>query len=498
MNQETGQRIRKILRRAAAVLLCAAVFLLIFPAGAVQAGSADDDSLTGASGEVPMYRLYNLSTGEHLFTADEHEKKVLTETYHWRYEGIGWYAPASGTPVYRLYNTSTGEHFYTMDRNERRVLISQYRWTDENLAFYSDDGHRYPVYRQFNAAASPRACHNYTGDTNEVRVLTGNHGWKNEGVCWYGTREGEKAKTQGRGMYGVLSVSGTDLTDVYGNAVRLKGISTHGIAWYPAYINQGAFQYFRDQWGANTIRLAMYTAEYGGYCTGGDRAKLEALVDSGVQAASALGMYVIIDWHILSDSNPKTYQSQAVDFFRRMSAKYADYGNVLYEICNEPNGGTTWGDIRSYADAVIQVIRANDPDSVILVGTPTWSQDIDKAASDRLPYNNIMYSLHFYAATHKDQLRSRLVSAHNSGLPVFIDEFSTVETSGNGNVDYASAEAWKQLILQYHLSYVGWNLSNKNESSAILRENVTSVSGGWSDGDFKASGLWLKGLMQSS
>ena len=155
-----------------------------------------------------------------------------------------------------------------------------------------------------------------------------------------------------------------------------------GLAWFPDYVNKDAFKSIRDDWGANLIRLAMYTAENGGYCEGGDQAKLKSLVDDGVDYATELGMYVIIDWHILHDTNPQDNQDEAIAFFDEMSAKYADYDNVLFEICNEPNGSTTWADIKEYAEAVIPVIRANDKDAIIIVGTPTWSQDVDMAADD--------------------------------------------------------------------------------------------------------------------
>lgn len=231
---------------------------------------------------------------------------------------------------------------------------------------------------------------------------------------------------EGSGMYGSLLVNGTTLCSAADGApVQLCGVSTHGLSWFPDYVNENAFRQLRDEWGANLIRLAMYTEEYGGYCSGGNQAALEQLIDKGVQACTALGMYCIIDWHILSDGNPNTHLAEAKDFFSRMSQKYSSFNNVLYEICNEPNGGTSWNMIKSYADQVIPVIRENAPDAIILVGTPTWSQDIDQVAAAPVenPYN-VMYTLHFYAATHGEYLRQRLLSALAADTPVFISEFS--------------------------------------------------------------------------
>lgn len=173
------------------------------------------------------------------------------------------------------------------------------------------------------------------------------------------------------GQHGALHVENGKLTDENGNTVQLYGMSTHGIAWFPQYINYDSLRTLRDDWNTNCIRLAMYTAEYGGYCAGGDKEQLKQLVKDGVSYATELGMYVIVDWHILSDCDPNQNKDEAIAFFREMAEVFADNDNVLYEICNEPNGGTSWDSIKSYAEEVIPVIRAQKPDAVILVGTPT-------------------------------------------------------------------------------------------------------------------------------
>ena len=200
---------------------------------------------------------------------------------------------------------------------------------------------------------------------------------------------------------GKLSVKGSKIVNSKGKTFVIKGVSTHGLSWFPAYVNKAAFKTLRDEWGVNTIRLAMYTAEYNGYCTGGaqNQKNLKKLIDQGVTYATDLGMYVIIDWHILSDGNPLTYKTQANAFFKEIAKKYAKNGNVLYEICNEPNGsGGTWKNIKSYANTIVKTIRSVNKDAIIIVGTPTWSQDVDTAAAGKITgYSNIAYAFHFYA-----------------------------------------------------------------------------------------------------
>ena len=290
---------------------------------------------------------------------------------------------------------------------------------------------------------------------------------------------------------GALRVEGARLTGSNGEPVQLKGVSTHGLAWFPDYVNEECFRQLHEEWKANVIRLAMYTAESGGYCSDGDREFLKQLIRDGVAYAKSQDMYVIIDWHILSDSDPNMHKDEAKDFFSEMSSEYAGECHVLYEICNEPNGETSWGDIKSYAEEVIGVIRSNDEDAVILVGTPNWSQYVDQAAADPITgYDNLMYTLHFYAATHTDDLREKLSRAVEDGLPVFVSEYGICDASGNGAVDEEQADRWAALLDRYGISYVAWNLSNKDESSALFNSSCSKVSG-FVPEDLSESGRWV-------
>lgn len=296
-------------------------------------------------------------------------------------------------------------------------------------------------------------------------------------------------------QHGRLSVNKTKLTDEHGDAFRLQGVSTHGIGWFPQYVNEETFAELRD-WGVNAVRLVMYTAE-GGYCESDDanKDKLKTLIDTGVQAATNLGMYVIIDWHVLNDHDPWTYADEAEKFFAEMSEKYKDYGNVIYEICNEPNSGPDWSSVKSYAEKIIPVIRENAPDAIIIVGTPTWSQDVDKAASDPITgYDNIMYALHFYADTHRDYLRDRMKAAIDSGLPVIVSEFGICDASGSGSNNYDEGNKWIDAMNDYNVSYFIWNLSNKSETCALISSGCGKLSG-FEDEELSDSGRWYKEVL---
>ncbi len=303
-------------------------------------------------------------------------------------------------------------------------------------------------------------------------------------------------------IHGKLSVKGTQIVDKNGNAFQLRGISTHGINWDigSPYVNQAAFQTLRDDWGANAVRLAMYTHEYNGYCAGGNQTNLKNLVYDGVEAATNLGMYVIIDWHVLQDRNPLVYLEQSKTFFNEVSKKYKNYDNVIYEICNEPNGNdVTWDVIKSYANTIIPIIRANDPDAIIIVGTPTWSQlgmqghTNEVADSPLTGYSNIVYSLHFYCAesSHTQYLPSKVDYAVSKGLPIIVSEFGMSEASGNGRIDTNQATNWFNKLDGYKIGYFCWSLSNKSESASLISSSCSKTSG-WAESDLTEAGKFIR------
>lgn len=295
---------------------------------------------------------------------------------------------------------------------------------------------------------------------------------------------------------GSLKVNNTNIVDEKDNIVQLRGISTHGLAWFPDYINEDCFSNLKEM-GANVIRLALYTSEYNGYCTGGDKDYLNNLVINGVNYATNNDMYVIIDWHVLSEGNPNTYINEAKEFFTNMANIFSNNNNVIYEICNEPSGGTTWDDVKKYANEVIPCIKQYDEDALIIVGTPNWSQDVDIASLSPIEgYSNIMYSLHFYAGAHKENLQNKLLTALNNNLPVFVSEYGICDASGNGNVDVDSANKWIEILDENNISYVCWNLSNKNESSAIINSSCDKTSN-FTYEDLSDEGKWLFNTLQS-
>ncbi len=286
---------------------------------------------------------------------------------------------------------------------------------------------------------------------------------------------------------GWLQVVGTALCNERGEPVVLRGMSSHGIQWYPQFASRRAIAN-TAAYGANLFRVAMYIGE-GGYLS-----QPQAVLDQTLQAVDAAianDMYVIIDWHILSDGNPMTNAAQAEAFFKQVSARYRDQPAVLYEICNEPNGNVSWSrDIKPYAERMIRAIRANSPDAVILIGSSTWSQDIHLAAADPVQGENLMYTCHFYAGTHGQWLRDRIDSALAAGLPIFVSEWGTSAADGSGGVFLDASAEWLDFLNARGISWANWSLCDKGETSAALRPG-TSANGSWTESDLSASGQFV-------
>jgi len=317
------------------------------------------------------------------------------------------------------------------------------------------------------------------------------------GICSVCNLRAEETKIAYNGYlaHGKLSVNGRDLVDQDGEKFQLYGLSTHGLQWFGKYANFDTIEAIQRDFGINVIRFALYTDE-DGYCSGSDSKKKAMLQDlkEGIDAATKLGLYVIIDWHMVGaenvlDKNPLTYVNESMEFFSMISEEYKDYNNIIYEIMNEPNGSTTWNDCKEYANKVIPCIRKNT-DAVILIGNPKWSADLNSVVASPLQgYNNIMYTYHFYAADHKNT--SQVINAYDKGIPVFISEYGMMLSSGDGDIDTVSGENWIKVLDDRNISYVAWNISNSGGSASIFKEGSTNMTD-TSDDNLKVWGIYLK------
>jgi endoglucanase len=276
--------------------------------------------------------------------------------------------------------------------------------------------------------------------------------------------------------YGRLRVIGRNLCSSEGKPVQLRGISTMGLQWYGEVVNDKAFLALAKDWKADVVRLALYVGE-GGYAS---HPELKQLVWKGIELAIKHGLYVIVDWHVLTPGNPNDplYEG-AQAFFDEVSRKYGKYPNVLYEIMNEPNGELDWAtDLKPYAEKMVATIRANDPEGIILIGSGTWSQDLNVAARDPVMGKNLVYTFHFYAGSHGEGLRSKVRVAMDLGVAVFASEWGTSEASGNGGPYWNPTKEWLAFLNRHTIGWVNWSLCDKGETSAALKSPAALLKEG--------------------
>lgn len=269
---------------------------------------------------------------------------------------------------------------------------------------------------------------------------------------------------------GWLQVNGSTIQNEKGEKIQLRGISSHGIAWFSDLITYENLEYLKKEWNINVFRIAMYTdPNASGYISNPELNKQK--VNDIVEMAKSLDMYVIIDWHILYDNNPQIYQGQAKEFFDEMSKKYADTPNVIYEICNEPNGNDVKWDynIKPYAEDIVGTIRANSPKSLVIVGTADWSKNVNEAADNPINDSNVVYTCHFYAGSHGKELQDKIDYCISKNIPVFVSECGITDASGAGQIYEKEFRDWINYLNERNISWLFWSLSNKDEASSIFK-----------------------------
>ncbi|MEO7309488.1 MAG: glycoside hydrolase family 5 protein [Chitinophagaceae bacterium] len=286
--------------------------------------------------------------------------------------------------------------------------------------------------------------------------------------------------------HGQLQVTGTQLTDQKGKPLVLRGMSFGWSCFHPRFYTKGTVEWLYKDWGCNVLRAAMGIEPKNGYKQ--DSATNMQLISTVVDAAIAQGIYVIIDWH-----SHNINLTEANAFFKTMAAKYGKFPNLIYELFNEPDQ-ETWPEVKAYAETLIKTIRAIDPDNIILVGSPHWDQYINLPAADPITgYKNLMYTMHFYAATHKQELRDRTSAAIKMGLPIFISESAGMDASGDKAIDDAEWQRWIDFAEANQLSWITWSVSDKDETCSVLQKSAAS-DGHWKSEDLKASGIKARNL----
>lgn len=288
-----------------------------------------------------------------------------------------------------------------------------------------------------------------------------------------------------------LQVKGTQLVDDSGEAIVLRGVSYGWHNWWPRFYNKESVQWLAKDWGVNVVRAAMgIHREEPKLTYNHDPEKATEIISKVIDGALESGIYVIIDFH-----SHHIELDLAKTFFADMATKYGNYPNIIYEIYNEPIDDS-WEEVKAYSEEVIAVIRAIDPDNVILVGNPNWDQDLHIVADNQIQgVSNIMYTLHYYAATHGEVLRERGDYALSKGAPIFISESAGMEASGDGPMDYEAWQIWQDWAEDRKISWITWSVADKDETCSFLYPSASS-QGPWTEKDLKESAKATRAILR--
>ena len=292
-------------------------------------------------------------------------------------------------------------------------------------------------------------------------------------------------------VHGLLQVNGNSIVDKNGDAVSFAGNS-----FFWSNDNWGGERYYEPEvvswlkkdWNTTIVRAAMGVEDPGGYLDNktANKNRVKTIVDAAIDE----GLYVIIDWH---SHHAEDNTNEAVLFFQEMAELYGEHDNVIYELYNEPLDISWSNIIKPYAISVITAIRAIDPDNLIVVGTPEWSQRVDLAAADPITgFSNIAYTLHFYTIYHQQWLRDRANAALDDGIALFVTEWGSI---GYSLVD-PEANKWMTWCFDNKISHCNWAVNDKEEEWSILVPGA-STSGGWGNDDLTDAGKLAKNIIMN-
>lgn len=295
-------------------------------------------------------------------------------------------------------------------------------------------------------------------------------------------------------LNGHLKVVGTELQNEAGDAVQLKGVSSMWLNWESEGYAEDptALRWMRNNWKLSVIRAAMGVEPDGAYLTNPDVAKQQVytIVDNAIDA----GVYVIVDFH---DHSAHEKVDAAVTFFSEVASKYAGVPNVIYEPYNEPEN-VGWPAIKAYHEAVVAAIREQDAEAPIVLGTPNYSQDVDQAAADPVAGTNLLYTLHYYACSHRSSLRQKAEVALARGAALFVTEFGATNADGglDGVVCLDEAQLWNDWLNQHKISWTAWKLDGCEPDASCLLQPGAPRDGGWTSEHLHGHALFVRGRMQ--
>jgi len=290
--------------------------------------------------------------------------------------------------------------------------------------------------------------------------------------------------------HGFLRASRGRIVDQSENVFVLRGMSFFWSQWIYQFYNVETVKWLKDDWAINAIRVPL-AVDYGGYLENPHRETQKII--TMIEAAIECDIYVIIDWHTHHEE-----LSAASVFFSWLSRRYSKCPNIIYEIWNEPHPIYDWDvDIKPYHEELIPLIRGESEQSLIVVGSANYSQNVDHSAINQISAENIAYSIHFYAESHREKLRDKCKFAVDQGLTLLATEYGTCEATGDGKLNYEETQQWWRFLYTYDIGHFNWSIADKLETAAALLPGA-SPYGRWPEEALTSSGRFVREFLRTN
>jgi len=294
------------------------------------------------------------------------------------------------------------------------------------------------------------------------------------------SRTASRPKLRPVDAFGRIAFKDGRLRSESGEPVTLRGVSLFWSQWMPQFYRTETIEWLAKDWRIDVIRASLGVGHPDFRGTADEEvAKIHAVV----LAAIKCGIFVIVDWHA---HEKETEAAEAI--MSAIAQQYGDCPNIIYETWNEPKCGLDWTqDIKSHHVRIATAIRQYAPRAPIILGTPDFSKRIVAAARSPLALENVAYSVHFYAGSHREGLREEIRQALASGVSIFVSEWGVCEADGDGVYERAETLRWLNFLNENQIGHVNWAISDKHETCAALRPGASPL-GGWNSSNLTPSG----------
>lgn len=290
-----------------------------------------------------------------------------------------------------------------------------------------------------------------------------------------------------------------------GNEILMTGIGTHSLSEYNNLYTSEVFKTLVYN-GINCLRVSVYLSDKQFANSEGRVGKgwinhsetIKDIIDKLIPIATEEGLYIILDWHsyhAIDGGDVTKYQSQSEEFFRYFSSKYKNYGNIMYELHNEPYQNSAQ-QLLSGVQENARIIRENVPDAILICGHGNdWATNAVDTMNKLFNIDNnldIFISPHIYTG---DQAVDYIREFTTKNAPIFVTEWGNSSLSGDEKPNDEVANEMFEYCHTNHINYCLWKLTYQNMDTAILKSDLYKNMYTYQFGGFKNSDLSHNGKL---